>query len=576
MKKLSLIPLVVVVIAGIVFASGILFPDTGILPRLPSTPGTLWGVLGFFQPDGTAPDANMLSGAYASGYLHNKDCSTEPINTVWKWIDANGQAICWNVSGLMAIAHFTEIHGTVNVWHDGTPGYTPAVVGELLYQWDLIESDSTGTGTIAFEEDNSIIRFSTDTDLELQYGDLWWLTVAEVILNDGRLWGRILSSTGVNLWGGGMVTGVRGTSVDVIKDKVTAVYTMTITDSVRTDNLIKKDVTGNSSSLKVYTTSILGPVDIDGGESIPVSTPIATISDTSFWGGTRFTYLSWSTLIKKYTVDKNLFYTDKWFVKNALLDMKHMSTLLATTNDYMLKYRINSELNTTIEMNNTGTLVKLLDGSAPLTGNVIVAADILNQENTLIAWETMDDINSLKLVRLDCKFQWKTYFPGLWGCAGSWDTKAITAFQTFTWTLYGSKNNMTLTVSGSLFSDGIYGKITANGNYLEYNGDFSYLPGKHIIIDLISPIPTPINKNYILDTWTFKVYKKSDNLYYYQLCPITCGTAYQLTAIWPSATTLSIEIPGNLVPNTLVIWSQKIGLAYQFPISTTISNIAVK
>jgi hypothetical protein len=69
-------------------------------------------------------------------------------------------------------------------------------------------------------------------------------------------------------------------------------------------------------------------------------------------------------------------------VKNALLDMKHMSTLLANTNDYMLKYRINSELNTTIEMNNTGTLVKLLDGSAPLAGNIIAAAAILNQENT--------------------------------------------------------------------------------------------------------------------------------------------------------------------------------------------------
>lgn len=71
-------------------------------------------------------------------------------------------------------------------------------------------------------------------------------------------------------------------------------------------------------------------------------------------------------------------------MQNALLDMKHMSTLLATTNDYMLKYRINSELNTTIEMNNTGTLVKLLDGYTPLTGNVIAAADILNQENILI------------------------------------------------------------------------------------------------------------------------------------------------------------------------------------------------
>jgi hypothetical protein len=79
-----------------------------------------------------------------------------------------------------------------------------------------------------------------------------------------------------------MVTGVRGTSVDVIKDKITAVYTMTITDSVRTDNLIEKEATSSVTSLKVYTTSTLGAVDIDGGESIPVSTPTATISDTSF------------------------------------------------------------------------------------------------------------------------------------------------------------------------------------------------------------------------------------------------------------------------------------------------------
>lgn len=79
-----------------------------------------------------------------------------------------------------------------------------------------------------------------------------------------------------------MVTGVRGTSVDVIKDKVTAVYTMTVTDSVRTDNLLQKDTIANASSMKVYTTSTLGAVDIDGGESIPASTPTATISDTSF------------------------------------------------------------------------------------------------------------------------------------------------------------------------------------------------------------------------------------------------------------------------------------------------------
>jgi hypothetical protein len=129
--------------------------------------------------------------------------------------------------------------------------------------------------------------------------------------------------------------------------------------------------------------------------------------------------------------------------------------------------------------------VKLLDGYTPLTGNVIAAADILNQENILIGWETIDDINILKPVRLDCKSQGKTYFPGLWGCAGSWDTRAITDFLSLTWTLYGSKSDMTFTVSGSLFSDSTYGKITASGNYLEYTGDFTKLKWKTVTINYV-------------------------------------------------------------------------------------------
>ena len=56
-------------------------------------------------------------------------------------------------------------------------------------------SDATGTGTIQFAEDDSLLRFWVNTDLELRYGDLDGQTVAEVLLNDGRLWGRILSST---------------------------------------------------------------------------------------------------------------------------------------------------------------------------------------------------------------------------------------------------------------------------------------------------------------------------------------------------------------------------------------------
>lgn len=68
---------------------------------------------------------------------------------------------------------------------------------------------------IRFAADFSLLRFATGTNLELDIGELDGQTVAEVILSSGRLWGRILSSTGVNLGGGGMVTGVRGTSVDL-------------------------------------------------------------------------------------------------------------------------------------------------------------------------------------------------------------------------------------------------------------------------------------------------------------------------------------------------------------------------
>lgn len=39
-----------------------------------------------------------------------------------------------------------------------------------------------------------------------------------------------------------MVTGVRGTSVDIIKDKVTAEYAMTVTDTVTPTNTLKNSI----------------------------------------------------------------------------------------------------------------------------------------------------------------------------------------------------------------------------------------------------------------------------------------------------------------------------------------------
>lgn len=72
-------------------------------------------------------------------------------------------------------------------------------------------------------------------------------------------------------------------------------------------------------------------------------------------------------------------------MKNGLLDIAYLSNTLKLAGiTPAQKTRINNELNETIAVNNTGTLVKLLDDSALPPGDIAAAADILNQENILI------------------------------------------------------------------------------------------------------------------------------------------------------------------------------------------------
>ncbi len=63
----------------------------------------------------------------------------------------------------------------------------------------------------------------------LETGNLGGNNVAQAILSDGRLWGRVLTSTGINIGGGGLIAGVRGTSVSV--EKSASNYTLSIIDS---------------------------------------------------------------------------------------------------------------------------------------------------------------------------------------------------------------------------------------------------------------------------------------------------------------------------------------------------------
>jgi hypothetical protein len=59
-----------------------------------------------------------------------------------------------------------------------------------------------GTATITFTDDLSILRLDVATVVELSTGEnTSGQSVAQAILSDGRLWGRILTSTGINLGG---------------------------------------------------------------------------------------------------------------------------------------------------------------------------------------------------------------------------------------------------------------------------------------------------------------------------------------------------------------------------------------
>jgi hypothetical protein len=217
MQKLSIIPIAVMVIVWGVWASISLFPDRWDLglSSLPVGSGTLWGVLtGLFGSDGTARNTQKLGGVSASGYLQWSAC---PPNQVWQWVDAGWSARCGTKATLLAIGKFSDLTPGVQVMKGWMLPWVPANTNDTLQSGDIIQTN-WGTATIRFAADESILRLDTSTLVQLDTGNLWGNTVAQAILSDGRLWWRVLTSTGVNIGGGGLIAGVRGTSVSVEKN----------------------------------------------------------------------------------------------------------------------------------------------------------------------------------------------------------------------------------------------------------------------------------------------------------------------------------------------------------------------
>jgi hypothetical protein len=566
-KKSVIIPIVaIVVIIGWVFASSGLFPDTASLPRVPIGPGTIgWVLYSWFESDGSAKNTNTLSGITSSGYLQNNNC-TDPINNKWSGVDANGRGICGNGWAILAaIGKFSEISGVVEVLKYGTSIWVPANTTDDLYPGDIIRTDSSGTGTIQFAMDDSLIRLFTDTTLELQMGNLDGNSVAEAILSDGRLWWRILSSTGVNLGGGGVVTGVRGTSVDVLK--VANLYTVTITDSVNSTNKLKTP-TGIISAVK------------DGSMTIP---------NLDFWKGTRFMYMSGDVNnVKKIIDDKNNFYTDPWFRKNTRFDVKYMSDLL---DSYWIapamsakKSRLAAELDTTIESNNVGTLYKLLQDSTINPVKISAAVGSLDQENQVDVAENSDTINKRKPKRLNCKMEDKTYFPELDDCKGSWNSLSVTNFAgSATGTLFWKKKDWDFVVNWFSYDSGIIAKIKLPGQHISYTWSFASLNSKKIQINLHNPVwfyvssPTG-DKWYVFDGGSanrFFVYKGrtcawiSDSANKW-LCKAGSSTPI---ALYTWSLDLTIEIswtPTSFIVGNAAAWW------YNNPIGATIDSISIE
>lgn len=526
MKKLSLIPFVLIVTLGAVWASTIIFPNTTEFPRTPQIAGTIWGVLyDWFNTDGTARNTDKLGGISASGYLQNHDCSGEPINKVWVGIDADGRSICGSKTiQLASIGKFSEIVGNIQVKKNGSAVWTPANTTDPLTEWDIIQTDSSSTGTIAFIADESILRLDTSTTVELSIGDLSGQSVAQAILTDGRLWGRILTSTGVNLGGWGTVAWVRGTSVSVTKTS-TGYYTITIIDS--TNPTSAASVVGGWG-----TTYTLSP-----GEQVQY--PLSTESNVAGWGGTWVQ----PTLVESTIGKSTLLAMSAWIRDNTRKDIDY----LYANSGAGLNTRVVAEYNTTVPLaSDTINLTALCsDANHVYWPSLIPTLGDKCRESSLYAFANYSSIS----------------------INGSMGPARPLIFR----------NNI-VPASGNVYSitDGYM--INNPGQYISYALDnYTVLTGKTIIMRLSSEIPDTW-KHYILDFGgPLKVLK--DAWVYKCMWRISL-----LCELWDineqdDHTILTITLPATPTPSQMVMGNTSSlvgGYPYQFPIWTTIKRINIQ
>lgn len=304
-RKFSYIPLALIIIVGAVWAGSMITPDKPGFPSLPNTVGTIGNILEpgrFFRADGTAINGNMLWNMNTGRYLNGTTCAASDAS--WKGIDASGNPICkWPPLA------FAEIYE----WAMSVNGVVQPI-GTKLREWDRIQTNATQTGTIKFYNNpganptsmgDSIARLGTGTSVYIDRGDTLG-TLALVNLEDGLLWWRVLSSTGIDFGGGGVIAGVRGTSLSLKEPSVNQ-FQFTIPHSQHPTEAATLSANDGLVGANPQNMWVLGQIQVYSGGPFPyISTPW-TISDLS-----------------------TLYDMDPWVRSNTLADIKYMTSLPQT------------------------------------------------------------------------------------------------------------------------------------------------------------------------------------------------------------------------------------------------------
>jgi hypothetical protein len=126
---------------------------------------------------------------------------------------------------------------------NGTPRTAPYSFVTSATGLDTIETTGQNA-TLQFDDDRSILRFDIDTKVKLVAGaNADNTTIAQANLENGVLWGRVLTATGINFSYGGVVAGVRGTGIKFAVDKNTQKTTVALAQTQGTVALTCKNAT---------------------------------------------------------------------------------------------------------------------------------------------------------------------------------------------------------------------------------------------------------------------------------------------------------------------------------------------